>query len=379
MNVADVLGWLAPFIWDGNFQFAALLLTGGLLFPMLGCAAAGPTWIMLNHELYGAKADEGGEIGGGAGYARTVATGDYIVTDLEALLAALAQAKPGEVVFIPGETEIDLTTRIYIEQLALEVPGGVTLAGNRGVQGSPGALLTSDALKTPVMIRAAGPGVRIAGLRVRGPNAKRYLDHHRRSFGPGDGGPQYYYKFPTSSGIITEHPQLEVDNCEVSAFGLAGIYMKQGAEHKIHHNYIHHCQYEGLGYGVRLEAATALIEDNLFNWNRHSIAGSGQPGCGYHARNNVVLETAHGHCFDMHGGRDREDGTDIAGTLIEISNNIFYPAEMAVLIRGFPQEKCDVHHNWFPTHATPAGAVGVLSAKTKAFNNLYGANPGAAI
>ena len=40
-------------------------------------------------------------------------------------------------VFIPGDTEIDLTARIYIEQLVLEVPAGVTLAGDRGQDGSP--------------------------------------------------------------------------------------------------------------------------------------------------------------------------------------------------------------------------------------------------
>jgi hypothetical protein len=50
----------------------------------------------------------------------------------------------------------------------LEVPEGVTLAGDRGHNGSKGALLSSDALKTPVLIRAAGPNVRITGLHIRG-------------------------------------------------------------------------------------------------------------------------------------------------------------------------------------------------------------------
>ena len=67
------------------------------------------------------------------------------------------------------------------------MPAGVTLAGDRGRDGSEGALICSDALKTPVLIRAAGPDVRITGLRIRGPNPKRYLDHHRRSFNEGRG------------------------------------------------------------------------------------------------------------------------------------------------------------------------------------------------
>ncbi len=127
-------------------------------------AAEESTWIAIGSDVYGAQADKAGPIGGGEGYMRTVTQGDYVAKDLDALIDALSKAKPGQIVFIPGETEIDLTARIYIEQLVLEVPPGVTLAGDRGHKGSHGALLTSDALKTPVMIRAGGPDVRITGL-----------------------------------------------------------------------------------------------------------------------------------------------------------------------------------------------------------------------
>ena len=172
------------------------------LVVLASCAAAAePTWVEIGGVVYGAKPDERGPIGGGAGYTQVVTGGDHVVKDLDSLLQALSQATQGQVVFIPGDAEIDLTTRIYIEQLVLDVPQGVTLAGDRGHQGSQGALLTSDALQTPVMIRAAGPGVRITGLRIRGPNPKRYLDHHRRAFGPGGDGHAYYYKFPTQKGV----------------------------------------------------------------------------------------------------------------------------------------------------------------------------------
>jgi len=57
-----------------------------------------------------------------------------------------------------------------------------------------------------------------------------------------------------------------------------------------------------------------MIERNWFNHNRHSIAGTGKPGCGYLACHNVEAGTSLSHCFDMHGGRDRKDGTDTAGT-----------------------------------------------------------------
>ena len=337
-------------------------------------AGDAPTWVQIDNTVYGAKPDKRGPIGGGKGYAKIITKGDYTAKDLDALLAALSKAKAGQVVFIPGETEIDLTARIYIEQLVLEVPEGVTLAGDRGHNGSKGAILTSDALKTPVMIRPTGPDVRITGLRIRGPNPKRYLDHHRRAFGSSGQGRKYYYKFPTSDGIRTEHSRLEVDNCEISGFAHCGIYLVKGEGHNIHHNFIHHCQHNGLGYGVCHNTASSLIEYNLFNWNRHSIAGTGRPGGSYVARHNVELGASLSHCFDMHGGRDRKDGTNIAGTSIEIYNNTFGAQQTPVKIRGVPQEKCQVHHNWFLRHGEAEQAVRSFG-KTKVFSNAYTDEP----
>jgi len=86
-----------------------------------------PTWVEIDKSVYGAKPDERGPIGGGDGYANVTTKGDYTAEDLDALLAALAKAKPGQVVFIPAETEIDLTTRIYIDELVLESPWPATV------------------------------------------------------------------------------------------------------------------------------------------------------------------------------------------------------------------------------------------------------------
>ncbi len=293
------------------------------IVPVLFCialpclAADEPTWVEIDNVVYGAKPDGRGPIGGAKGYANIVTKGDYAVKDLDALLDALSRAKAGQVVFVGGETTIDLTARIYIDQLVLEVPEGVTLAGNRGHGGSKGALLTSDALKTPVMIRAAGPGVRVTGLRIQGPNAKRYLDHHRRSFGQGGAGSGYYYKLPTSNGISTRHAGLEVDNCEISGFSHAGVDLITGDRHRIHHNYIHHCQYQGLGYGV---------------------------------------------CHNT------------ASSLIEIYNNTFRATQTPVVIRGVPQDKCHMHHNWFVTHSEAGRAVR-SSGGTRVFDNVYAEEP----
>src|SRR5690606_17058133 len=178
--------------------------------------------------IYGAKPDEFGPIGGGEGYRNLITTGDFVVQDFEDLLNTLSVAEAGQVIFIPSETWIDLTTHIYIDEFILEIPEGVTLAGDRGKNGSKGALLSSNSLKTPVMIRAKGPNVRITGLRIQGPNPNRHMEHHKRSFGENGLGREYYYRFPVSRGIITEYAGLEVDNCGISGFSACGIYLNKG-------------------------------------------------------------------------------------------------------------------------------------------------------
>ena len=351
-------------------QFIVLLTS---LLPVAPAGADEPTSVNLDGQTYGAQPDQLGPIGGGTGYTKIVTKGDFTAGDLDQLLDALAKAKPGQTVFIPGQTEIDCTARVYIEQLVIELPGGVTLAGNRGRNHSKGALIYSDALKTPTLIRVTGQDARVTGLRIRGPNPKRYLDHHRRSFAEGRGS-GYYYKLPTSNGIGTEQPGLEVDNCEISGFSHAGVDLVGSDRHHVHHNFIHHCQYNGLGYGVCHGTASSLIERNLFDFNRHSIAGTGRPGCGYEARHNVELGTSLSHCFDMHGGRDRNDGTDIAGTTILIHHNTFRAPNTPVVIRGVPQDTCKVYRNWFPLHQDPRRAVRA-SKNTHVEDNAHGTNP----
>ena len=315
------------------------------------------TWVEIDGEVYGAKANELGPLGGGEGYQRIVTDGDYRVATVDELIEALKQAKAGEVVYIEPDADIDCTTLVFAEKLVLEIPEGVTLASNRGHEGSRGAVIYSDAFATRPLIRTLGPNVRITGVWVRGPDALRRIDHHRRSFKAerGDSEVQhvYYYKFPVSEGIFTKFSGLEVDNCEVSGWSHAGVHLSDGHDHHVHHSYIHHNQMNGLGYGVCHGYGTesvSLIEYNLLNANRHSIAGTGKPGNAYEASNNVEMGVSLSHTFDMHGGGDRRDGTKIAGDWMKVHHNTFRCAGVnAIVIRGVPVELADIHHNWFFT------------------------------
>ena len=97
--------------------------------------------------------------------------------------------------------------------------------------------------------------------------------------------------------------------------------------------------------------------ENLFDANRHSIAGTGRTGSGYEARHNVELGRTLSHCFDMHGGRDRKDGTDVAGSWMHVHHNTFRASgRRAIVIRGTPEREVVIDHNWF-RHRTERGAI----------------------
>ncbi len=343
----------------------------------------GRTWVEIGGEVYGARPDEVGPIGGGAGYQRVITKGDYRVSTVDELIDALKKAQAGQVVFVAGDADIDCTTLVFAESLVLGIPEGVTLASDRGHNGSPGAILYSDSFATNPLIRALGPKVRLSGLRIRGPDPKPRLDHHRRSFNPARGDSKvqhaYYYRFPISSGIEATQPGLEVDNCELSGWSHAAIHLVSGTDHHIHHSYIHHNQYNGLGYGVAHgygKESVSLIEYNLFDYNRHSIAGTGKPGNAYEARNNVEIAHSLSHCFDMHGGSDRQDGTEIAGDWVKVHHNTFRPDCQAVVIRGVPQQSVEIHHNWFRQDAPGANVVRPWPAggatRVECRDNAYG-------
>lgn len=308
------------------------------------------SWIDADGEIYGARPNDTGPIGGRSGYARIVTGGDYIVSTADELIEALDEVQSGQTVYIDGEAEIDLSVYARIdEDFSLEIPEGVTLASNRGQQGAAGGMIFSDEFDTSPLIRTGGPNVRITGLRLRGPDPKQRMGIWRRSHrGENPGGSELYYSFPTSAGIRAGHAEIEVDNCELMGWSYAAVALRGSGDHHIHHNFIHHNQRQGLGYGVNLGRTTALIEYNLFDYNRHAIAASGQPGSGYEARHNVVLEHANGHLFDMHGSRDRGDTANVAGTWMKIHHNTFAdPSNSAIRIRGVPEDEAEIHHNWF--------------------------------
>ncbi|TLD39946.1 MAG: hypothetical protein JETT_3788 [Candidatus Jettenia ecosi] len=290
-------------------------------------------------ETFGAEANPTGDpIGGGAGYIRLITRKHYRVDTREELLDALKKAQFGQTIYILDYAEIDLTGYKNIV-----IPAGVTLASGRGKIGSQGALLFSDELATFPLLSTGGVRVRITGLRLRGPDPERRTEQMKELYEKG-----LYNSIPSALGIKSSYTWLEIDNCELSGWSYSAIFLTQGVNAYIHHNSIHHNQRWGLGYGVCLARATALIEANLFDWCRHNIAATGESGTSYEARYNLVLENANSYSFDMHGVLNPNDGTYSAGDWVNIHHNTFraigvYP----ILLDGKPTQKSPIHHNWF--------------------------------
>jgi hypothetical protein len=224
----------------------------------------------------------------------------------------------------------------------ISVPEGT---GSTASPISPGGriyvgMTTSDG---PAAIIAGGEDVRITGIRLEGPDTT--TDDVDR--------PAY--------GIFSTSRNLEVDNCELSGWSGAAvnIYRTGGSDMKtggyIHHNFIHHCQMDGLGYGVVVnEGAVCLIEANFFDYCRHAIAGDGRAGGGYEARYNICgpnFPAIYAHNFDMHGKPDPSGSGTIAGDTIHIHHNSFMATgpetSFPVFIQGVPRKGAYIHHNLF--------------------------------
>ena len=284
----------------------------------------------------GAVDPAGEPIGGGAGYSRVVsaAAAEFVVTTPSAFLSSLQMAAPGDTVFIPGNVTLDLRERVHIS-----IPDGVTIASDRGLAGSPGALIVAPELEpfaSDIAFFVVGNSVRVTGLRLRGPDPVIGIES---------------YAAPATRGISAESvDDLEVDNCELWGWGHAAIRLESAHGVLIHHDVIHHNLRTGLGYGVSHNlACDSVIESNIFFANRHDIAGSGHIGQSYVARYNLVKPCGTEHHFDMHGGCSREDYTNIAGQQVVIEHNTFQSScREAVKIRGVPLERSPIRWNLSP-------------------------------
>lgn len=316
-----------------NSMVKYLLVTMALflILPSSSSAVEG-SWVELNGKVYGAKPDSRGPIGGGTGYFDIKTTGKYIVTTYNELKSAISSATTGDVIYIPEGSTINFDGQPTIDIRT----SNITIASNRGQNGSSGALLKRDVLVTKTyLFFVNADNVRFTGLDLRG----AYGDAASIS--------------QDTFGIRTYKGNTEIDNCEIHDFSYAGVYLSLSSTANIHHNYIHNNQRSGTGYGVvTYNSSEATIDYNQFEYNRHHIAGSGELGQKFHARNNIILKGGStGTGFDMHGDITINPNGGPAGNLINIHNNTWYSGygvASGINLRGDPREAAYISYNYLP-------------------------------
>lgn len=223
---------------------------------------------------------------------------------------------------------------------------------------------------------------------------------------------------------ITGCKNIEISNMELAGWSGQSIYIQDisdvaqpgrlttPTQVSIHDNYFHHNQQKtgGDGYGIEVKhGAYALIERNVFDFNRHAIAAGGEEGTGYTARFNLVLPGGgyhkwedpldgpldvdiswHTHQFDVHGTdhcgpqslfSDALYNCGQAGEIFEMSHNAFqYTRGYAIKIRGIPSVGASIAQNVF-AHSSESDAIKEWGPegfshinRTDAFANRFGIN-----
>ncbi len=294
---------------------------------------------------------------------RSPSASETPVSTVEQLKERLAHAKESEVILVGEGVRLDLSA-----EATLQVTVPVIL---KGVKGPGGSTPTLVHLGRPLpMLRVEAPDVRIEDLRFEGiekdSKKEEIIELNRR-------GIKGVYQFPVTRGIEIVSRGVVLSGCELSGFSHAAVFLSGDSSAYIEKSYFHHNQRWGLGYGVALhERAQARITGNRFNWNRHSIAASGLPGQVYEADLNWFGPDHSATPLDMHGGKDRSDGTEIAGRRVHIHHNrILSTTVPAFIHRGIPQEEVRIEHNQL-AHSSEKAAVGYYNGVTrKAINGKF--------
>jgi len=327
---------------------------------------------------YGAYVEEGDDpIGGGYGYKEIFTTGDYIVKTSGQLQTALTNAKAGEVIFIPGDVVINLNAAQKSGKV-LTVPKGVTIASDRGLIREDGTISTGATIcatnTSNLTCFSLKEGSRFTGINLKGPDTNIHYNHWYRAFkGDNPPGHEYFYLLDRGAGIEVTGDNVSVDNCEISGFAWAGIIVMSKENVRIHHNYIHHNQLYGLGYGVtHMGAADTILEYNLLNRHSHSLAADGNY-TSYIARYNVDMGGTFGnHIFDVHGGSDRGDGTNIAGSAVEMYNNTMLSDKWPYAKRGTPEKYQKFYQNITLVYPSDNAIDRMVGENFEIYNNVFG-------
>jgi hypothetical protein len=306
----------------------------------------------------------------------------------------------------------------------------VTVGSNRSLVASPSCersarrpgprLFVTDTRGRDALFVIRGDNVRFSGFRLEGPS---------KEIAQGDTKEKGIVIWPFADPAPIRH--IEISNMEVFHWSGVAVEVADNVESaergrlfntnpgavRVFGSYFHNNRHgEGEGYGVTSSAgAYATIEQNVFDENRHAIAGGSRnldalDYSGYTARDNLILPGGGLHCsegwwwaltgwrfncwqthqIDMHGDENEwysshnwQCGRAGETMLIE-RNTILYTEGLAIKIRGNPADKVVIDGNVFK-HGSRGDAIaqnGACGAGDNISrpldvrpNNTYGADP----
>ena len=311
-----------------------------------------------------------------------------------------ALGTPNTTVVVPNGVAVDLSglPNQYNSSSRVVIRDGVRLIGGRvaapGQPFQPGPLLFVTDLPDH-LFEVQGDNVHVSGVRIQGPIMDVSSDVGSTAILVGDVmpscGPQNSDgTWPVCPTPAAGHINVEIDHNEFSGWSVAALDVRDAPGRinvtswidsrsipvevgyalttepvYIHDNFFHHNQHiSQLGYGVALGyGAHALIERNVFDWNRHAITADGTSRTGYRAYRNLVLENGglnadvlalvhqYTQQFDMHGVNDEcltffgigcatigDHYVGQAGHDYDVRYNSFlYTAGPAIKLRGTPE------------------------------------------
>jgi hypothetical protein len=146
---------------------------------------------------------------------------------------------------------------------------------------------------------------------------------------------------------------------------IAGTFMAYSQAGLVHvtRNYLHDNAMDSKGYGVVVSrGAYAVIDGNVFDYNRHAVASGGEPHTGYIVRHNYVQQGGFSEGgdpgywnqhFDVHGvgtggyGGLGGERYDIVSNTIrgEQEYGLGFRTRPAFMLRGIPDVGAFFHHN----------------------------------
>lgn len=274
------------------------------------------------------------------------------------LQALISVATPGDIIFVHPQCSI-----LVGSNNPIIIDRSITLVSDRGNFGSTGAVIYMYSASTGKAIEIKNLNFRINGVRISGFTFN----------GGGDG---------TVAIETYNNYNIEIDNndicCWMDAIRLNEFYDygsnsfintlldKSENAFLIHNNYIHHNHYKDdngncRGYGILLVDAYAKVYANIFELNRHDMAGAGFEKSGFEMYCNIFKEEKSGICggqsnIDMHGANGNVE--TYAGCFMNIHHNLFTSvnSQANIFPVGKPKVICLVQNNIFETPSIYTGS-----------------------